>query len=74
MKISVGGTEAAKPGTVVEQVYAVRRGLVVVESFTGGSEQSEVDVWWDWEPVEVLTDRADLVTRVAPSEEAGRAY
>ena len=44
-----------------EQVSEVGRGLVM-ESFVCEEEDFKLNILWNWEPVEVLDDRSDVIT------------
>lgn len=52
----------------MEEVRQVGGGQVV-EGFIGDDEEFEMDTLGDWEPVEVMKDRGDVVTGAGVSEE-----
>jgi len=52
----------------MEKVSEVGRGLVM-EGFVCEEEDFELNMLWNWEPVEVLEDRSDVITGVEVGEQ-----
>ena len=55
---------------MVEQVGEVGGGLVV-EGFVGEEENFGLNTLFDWEPVEFLEDRGDVISGAGVSEKTG---
>lgn len=54
----------------VEEVREIGGGQVV-EGFKGGEQQFKFYPLFDWEPVEVLEDRGDVISGAGMSEQTG---
>ncbi len=68
-KVSVGRVEAAGGSVAVEQVSEVGGGLVM-KAFVSKETHFKLKASWDREPVEVLENRGDVITRVGVGEQA----
>ena len=60
-EVCIRSAEAAGWIVAMEQVSEVGRGLVM-EGFVCEEEDFKLNTLWNWEPVEVLEDRSDVMT------------
>ena len=63
--------EAAGWIVAMEQVSEVGRGLVM-EGFVCEEEDFELNTLWNWEPVEALEDRSDVIMGAGVGEQTCR--
>lgn len=67
-EVGIRRTEAAGWVVAMEHVSEVGRGLVM-EGFVCEEEDFELNALWNWEPVEFLEDRSDVITGAGVGEQ-----